>query len=878
MANTARIPTACRTAHRRPPHDRFPSPLTAALLFLLVNLLAGAALADDLRPAAPPATHPRLAATLNPADFGAERLAIVHYRRLDEQYDQWNLWAWQEGKPGAAVAFDGSTSFGRYAVVPLPADASRVGLIVRKGDWLQKDGDRDRFIEFADGANVSEIWLLSGDEAVYADPSKIDYSVRLVAAFLDAPDRITLAATGALDERQIRGLSAATTGDDARPYRIAAVERRAEAASTRLIYDVRLDRPVAPGDTARMQLAGEGFPGLTVFARDVLDDPAFVAPDAQLGYEYSRDRTTFRTWSPVALGVELLLYDHAADAAPAKVIPLARGERGLWEATVPGDLHGQLYRYRFDSYGKQREAADIHTFAATADSAFSVVVDLDRLRPEGWGQAPVPALARPTDEVVYEIHVRDFTVADPSCPPDLRGTYLGLIHENPADGAGDVSTGVSHLKDLGVTAVHLLPIHDFTAQVGEYNWGYWTALFNVPEGNYATDPRDPTRPIVELRETIDGLHRNGIRVILDVVYNHTSSSFEHSPFDNAVPYYYFRTTPDGRLMNDAGVGNSIADERAMVRRYILDSLKFWVREYRVDGFRFDLLGTHRPETVRAICDELLAIRPDLTLYGEPWTGGGVTHFPKGAQRGLRMAVFNDHLRGAIRGDLDGTATGFATGPGGDPAALLRGVAGAIDDFAQEPLESVAYVSAHDNLTLWDKIALANPDADDAQRRAMQKLAIGVVLTSQGIAFLHGGCDFARTKDGNHNSYNAGDAVNRFDWQRKAEYRDVFEYARGLVALRRANAAFRLADDGDVRERLKVLATSPVVAFTLEGEGDWRRTVVAYNGEPGPRAVDLPPGRWAVVVDAERAGTAELRRATGRVLLPPYSMFVARLAD
>ena len=861
--------------------NRRPLPAAAIGLPIVLALLLAHALPAVVHAETEPSdardqTPPRLADTLRPADFGAERVVVVHYRRLDGAYDRWNLWAWVEGQPGRSVAFDGETPFGRYAVVPLPEGATRLGVIVRKGEWEQKDGDRDRFIDLPAAPGVIEVWLVGGDETVYADPSRIDYTVRAVAAFLDAPDRITLATTGPLDEAKLKSIRAVTVGGD--DYAIATIERRTEAASTRLIYDIQLSRPVSPEHIARMQLTGAGFPKMVVFARDVLSDAQYSALDARLGYEYRPQSTTFRTWSPVADSVELLLYASEQAAEPQAALPLARVERGLWEATADGDLHGQLYRLRFNSYGKPREVPDIHTFAATADSGFSVVVDLDRLRPDGWGIVEPPKPANPTDEIIYEVHVRDFTIADESCPENLRGTYLGLIHENPATD-GQVSSGVSHLQDLGVTAVHLLPIQDFTAAVGEYNWGYWTALFNVPEGNYSTHPRDPTRAIVELRQSIDGLHRRGIRVILDVVYNHTSSSFEHSPFDQTVPYYYFRTTPDGRLLNDAGVGNSVADERPMVRKYILDSLKFWVREYRVDGFRFDLLGTHRPETVRAICHELLAIRPDLTLYGEPWTGGGETHFPKGAQRGLRMAVFNDHLRGAIRGDLDGTATGFATGPGGDPAAVARGVAGAIDDFADEPIESVAYVSAHDNLTLWDKLVLANPEADDAQLRAMQKLATGIVLTSQGIAFLHGGCDFARTKGGNHNSYNAGDAVNRFDWRRKAEYRDVFDYVRGLIALRRANGAFRLADDAEVRARLKVLPqASPVLAFTLDGDADpWRQTLVAYNGEPGPQPVQLPPGQWAVVVDAERAGVQEIRRVSGRVLLRPYSMLVARKA-
>ena len=315
----------------------------------------------------------------------------------------------------------------------------------------------------------------------------------------------------------------------------------------------------------------------------------------------------------------------------------------------------------------------------------------------------------------------------------------------------------------------------------------------------------------------------------------------------------------------------------MARRYILDSLAFWLEHYKVDGFRFDLLGTHQPETVRAICDLVKSMRPDATLYGEPWTGGGPTLFGKGAQKGLPIAVFNDHLRNAIRGDLDGDAVGFATGPGGDTAAIRRGVAGAIDDFTQEPGETINYAGAHDNLVLWDKIAKSQPSASDATRRAMQKLALGIVLTSQGIPFLHGGDEFARTKQGNHNSYNAGDDINDFGWTRSAAYGDISAYTAGLIAVRRAHLAFRLDDDAEVRRALRFLDTPRIVAFTLDGSsvGDpWPRILVAYNDEPEPRVLRLPEGDWSVVANGQAAGLETLEIARKTVVLTPYSVFIA----
>ncbi len=836
----------------------------------------------------------RVAEGRTAADFHAESVLIVHYHRPDGDYRGWNLWAWVAGQEGRSYRFANEDGFGRYAVVPFQQAAERFGFLVRKGEWEAKDVDRDRFAEpNADG--IAEVWVVSGDETVYTDPEAIDMTPRVSAAFLDGPSELTVALTrgvsvSALDPRRMTlRVGDGGDGDDDRHGVREIGVRRIVAAETETGYAdliaLTLERavPLEALDES-MTLELPGFSPATVYARDVLETPQLHATDAELGYRYELEQTTFRAWSPVAAEAELLLYDTAAGATPRRTVPMRRGERGVWHATVAGDLHGTYYAYRFTSYGERRTVPDIYAYAASADSSRGLVLDLDRTDPPGWDAHAPPTLDRPTDEVIYEIHVRDFTVADPTCPPAWRGKYLGLTHTN-AGTAQTPGTALSHLRDLGVTAAHLMPIHDFTASLDEYNWGYWTALFNVPEAQYSTSPHDPAQTIRELKRAILALHEADIRVILDVVYNHTSSSFEHSPFDQTVPWYYFRTSPDGRLLNESGTGNAIADERAMVRDYIVDSLRYWVTEYRVDGFRFDLLGMHEPETVAAIERELLAIRPDLTLYGEPWTGGGPIRFGKGAQRGSRFAVFNDHLRDALRGDLDGTARGFISGAARGEAradAVRRGVVGAIafnehiHDFAHEPIETVNYVSAHDNLTLWDKLARTLPDATDAEKRAMQKLALGVVLTSQGIAFLHGGSDFCRTKHGHHNSYNAGDAINAFDWQRKHEYREVHEYVRGLIALRRAHPAFRMTDAAEVRANLRFLEASPLIAYTLDGAavGDpWAKILVAYNGDGAAHELTLPGGEWTVAVDHERAGVEPIGRARDRVTLPPHSMIV-----
>jgi len=801
---------------------------------------------------------------------GAQAVVVLHYHRADGKYEGWNAWAWADGRDGRAYPLDQVDGFGVYARIDLDEPTDRVGFIIRRGDWLERDTDMDRFVS-PGTTGVAEAWLVAGEERVFMDPTKLDFALQVQRAFLDAP--------GMLHVRLNKPAAADRLSDPAgwvevgdQRYPVSEVKAMGHGKSGSRDWVLKLAKPIELNDASvPMTLRLPGVGPATVFARGVLTDRRYYDLGASLGSDYTPGATAFATWSPVAGAVELLLFKSVDDDEPYQTVAMSKGHGAVWRARVEGDLDGVYYMYRFTSYGEHRTVADIYCRAASKDSSRSMVVDLDKTDPPGWDRDASPVSKSPVDEVIYEVHVRDYSIADESCPPALRGKYLGLAHEN----TGEITTGVSHLKELGVTTVHLLPIQDFSAGMDEYNWGYWTALFNVPEAQYSTNPDDPAQAIKDLKATVQALHGAGIRVVLDVVYNHTSTSFAASPFDQAVPWYYFRTTPGGRLRNESGTGNAVADERPMARKYIVDSLKYWVDEYHVDGFRFDLLGMMHKATVKRIDRELHAKRPDLILYGEPWTGGGPTYFPKGAQKGMGVAVFNDHFRNAIRGDLDGVSLGYAMG-GGHVKELRNGLAGAIDDFAEQPTESVNYVSAHDNRTLWDKLTHTLPDADDATKRSMQKLSLGIVLTAQGVAFLHGGSDFCRTKLGNHNSYNAGDEVNKFDWARKAKYLDVFDYTRGLISLRRGHPAFRLRTRKQVRSLMTFHDGPGPIWFQLDGEAvgdDWSTILVAYNGDPEGKRFVLPEGPWRVVVDHERAGVGTIGEASGEVLLRPFSMMV-----
>ena len=597
-------------------------------------------------------------------------------------------------------------------------------------------------------------------------------------------------------------------------------------------------------------------------------------PGDDLGAVYSKESTTFRVFAPTALGVSVALYS-STEATVADAIEMAPDCDGTWRATVPGDLEGVCYTYRVDLGGVVNEAVDPYARALTANGVRGVVVDLDMTDPEGWENDIRPPFGAATDAIIYEVHVRDFT-SSPHSGVRYPGKYLGMADRGSRGPAG-VCTGLDHLAELGVTHVQLMPIQDFASvdelDKDDYNWGYDPYHFFVPEGSYSIAPECGIARIIEVKKMIQAMHSAGLRVIMDVVYNHTWS-VEDSPLHMIVPSYYHRADCAGRYTNGSGCGNELATERPMVRKLILDSLRYWVEEYHVDGFRFDLMALMDYETAREIELRLHAIEPSLLLYGEPWAGGlsGLSShrmFTKGRQRGLKIGFFNDGFRNAIKGDNDGVRRGFATGAGGCGRAIERGVVGGIPysadiaDFATEPGECINYVSCHDNLTLWDKIARSVPLDSEEDRIKMDLLAQAIVMTSQGIPFIEGGAEMLRTKGGHCNSYRAGDAINRFDWVRKLDYAEVFDYYRGLIQLRRAHRAFRMCSAEAIRRSLRFLPAPAdnVVAFMLDGAScgdEWDKIVVVYNPNRQDVRIDLPiEGEWKVVVGGASAGVEPL---------------------
>ncbi|GIP24974.1 hypothetical protein J23TS9_01040 [Paenibacillus sp. J23TS9] len=658
-----------------------------------------------------------------------------------------------------------------------------------------------------------------------------------------------------------------------------------------------------------------------------------------LGCNYSRTESIFKLWAPDAVKVTLALYQDAgsynAQGAVAVhtdglEIGMKNWKAGVWFLRFYGDLAGRYYMYKIEGPdGSIRYVTDPYSKGVSANGARSAVVDLQYWSPPGWEGEKRPPLEGLQDAVLYELHVRDFS-ADPASGFKYKGKFKAFTETGLRDQEGN-KVGIDHLQELGVTHVHLLPVFDFKT-VNEllvddpdsiepkYNWGYDPQHFNVPEGSYATDPQNPGVRILEFKEMIMALHRKGIRVIMDVVYNHTFG-VEDGPFEAIVPGYYYRRDAEGRLTNGSGVGNEMATERPMVRKYILDSVRYWAEEYHVDGFRFDLMGLIDTETIIQIARELHSeVDPSILIYGEPWTGGDTPlqqQTLKGSQMNKGFAVFNDHFRGAIKGDSDGGGKGFATGQPEMEASILEGVKGAVHDFTASPLETINYVTVHDNLNLWDKVLTTQGLRNEAgfkeirngeltngesleeavkhsepyrsvDRDYMMKsesvkraiLANGIVLTSQGIPMIQAGDELLRTKYGDHNSYRSGDLVNAIRWENKRRFKPVFDYYRGLIDLRKTHPAFRMTSKEQVEKHLEVLRCQDnTVAYMLKdfANGDvWKNIVVIYNANYHEIKMELPFSKtgWKIAVNEEHAGNKAIDFLVDeQVSVPELSMMV-----
>lgn len=832
----------------------------------------------------------------------------VHYQRPAGDYDTWNVYTWRNddangkdvGVDDKVFAFtEGEDSFGKIAkiVVSGMTPYKSLGFLIRKGTTWTKDVSVDRFLSDFDSSGKAEIWLVQGDETIYKTAPSVADSISYASQ--DALSAITVGLSRRVPASPVPAFTVKLGGTTVTPSSIVPVSTTSKGA---LEWTLNFSSALTIGGAYTVSLADFGSAAVTtgaVMNSKEFDDLYSYSGD-DLGNTYTAAQTSFRVWAPTAQSVSLTTYGNVADKNMASVgteTAMTKDVKGTWIATLKGDQNGLIYTYKAQIGSDNNEAVDPYVRATTINGGKGVVVDLKALALAS--PAAKPAFSgKPTDAVFYELHVRDASI-DPSSGVSAanRGKFLGLTESGTKTPNKKSPTVLSAIKDLGVTHVQLLPVYDYASidesKAGEYNWGYDPQNYNVPEGSYSSDPTNPTKRITELKTVVDTFHKNGLRAVMDVVYNHVSSAQSFS-MQQLVPGYFFRTSADGNLANGTGCGNEVASERSMVRKFIVDSVKYWATEYGFDGFRFDLMGILDTTTMNQIRAELNKIDPSIVIIGEGWDMGDVLDGSlkadqKNATQMPGIAHFNDTIRDGIKGSVfNHSETGYAQGKLTSISAVKSGIVGQVAYDATagggwgavDPTVSVNYVEAHDNLTLFDKLLASMPKASAAERQRVFALSSSIAILAQGLPFIHAGQEFMRTKGGNDNSYNSGDKPNALKWNTRVTNASVVNYFKGLLALRKAHPAFRMSTADAVRANLKFIdAPSGVLVYSLNGAaaGDsWKNIVVAHNPNKKAVTVKLPSkGAWQIVVSGPNAGlkTLSTLKNAGTVVVPAQATLV-----
>ncbi|MGC3979233.1 MAG: type I pullulanase [Paludibacteraceae bacterium] len=620
-----------------------------------------------------------------------------------------------------------------------------------------------------------------------------------------------------------------------------------------------------------MILAGCGFAKKEYKTYD--EYPVYSGDDLELVYSPSASK--FRVWAPTANEVKLLLYDNGVDGSAYEMKDMKRSEDGTWVAKVLGDLKGKFYTFQVKIEDKWLdETPGIWVKAVGVNGNRAAIIDMNETNPEGWNADKRPPLANPTDVSLYEIHIRDFSVS-PTSGMKNKGKFLAFTETGTKNTAGE-ATGIDHLKQLGITHVHLLPSFDYASvdetklSENKYNWGYDPKNYNVPEGSYSTDPYNPVTRIKEFKEMVQAFHKAGIRVVMDVVYNHTSEG-EKSHLNLLAPGYFYRFNEDGSWSNASGCGNETASERPMMRKFMIESVVYWAKEYHIDGFRFDLMGIHDIETMNEIRAALNKVDKSILIYGEGWTAGNSPlaeekrALKKNVSRLKGIAVFSDDIRDALKGNwMKAEIPGFVSGTDSLENAVKFGIVGCTDfpgidfsklihsqaPYATNPTQVINYVSCHDDMCLVDKLRENKPlGATEEEIKRFDKLAQTAVFTAQGIPFIYAGEEVYRDKKGIHNTYQSPDSINQINWDNKTTYKDIFNYYQGLIALRKAHPAFRMTTLKEMKQNMKFFdfGVKNVVAYLITDTDDtWKNILVILNGNRRSIHISVPQGTWNVV--------------------------------
>ncbi len=820
---------------------------------------------------------------------GADLVLKVHYHRVDGKYDGWDVWLWEAGKDGAGYEFkdeDGE----KVATKVLTPGTSSVGFIVRTSSWA-KDINEDQFID------VSE--MISGTVHVYIESGVKGYTKKYGE---DAVVGVKVANAAYENGAVTVTMTGEPEGDVNKFFKVSG--RDGEIAVTKVtkisgtVFKLTLGAELDGTGSYKLSFEGTEYKiNIPNIYSTESFEKEYTYEGKDLGAVWTKDLTTFKVWAPTADSLSVNLYKSGNEEADDLIerLEMMRGEKGVWTASKSGNLNGVYYTYTAVVGGTENEAVDPYARTTGVNGKRAMVIDLDSTDPEGWDKDKDPHYDMPiNDAIIYELQIRDLSSSNSSGIKNKR-KYLGLI-ETGTKTEGGVSTGLDHIKELGITHLHILPFYDFGSidennSLATFNWGYDPVNYNVPEGSFSTDPKNGEVRVKEVKEMVKGLHDNGISVVMDVVYNHVYNSAEFC-FNKLVPGYFSRVDDNGKYSNGSGCGNDTASERSMVKKYIVDSVKYWADEYHIDGFRFDLVGLIDTETMNEVIKTVHEDHPNVIFYGEGWTmSTAVTKegYSMTTQVNSKMvpdmAFFSDDMRDTLKGSVFSTTSlGYVSGLTGVTDKLTSYYM-ADPNWTDEPAQMVQYASCHDNNTLIDRITCSTPDASREDRIAMNNLAAAIYLTARGIPFMQAGEEMLRTKvnsDGsfNSNSYNAPDKVNQLKWNNldEEEYRNVFEYYKGLIEFRKAHAALRASDHDVIKSSMRRLTGTEdnVIAVETDGKasGDCADSIIViFNSNKKETEVTLPDGKWSICVDKEKAGVEKLGTAKGSVTVPAISAMV-----
>ena len=803
-----------------------------------------------------------------------------------------SFWIWPDGGDGRGYLVY-ECDYGVKCVVNVPENVTRLGFIACYGcdnpggtSWIggTKDYDGDRFVDITGDDMV--FYLKSGEAQIYTSKDG--------GITLDADKEITLAGMTSFTTIQYKVTPAVriTSLDQVKVYD---GEREIAVESLSSLNNEVTGGTITVGESLDISkvytIVIDGYGEMNVTPTYVFDCEEFINnytyDGDDLGAVINGKNTTFKVWAPTATKVVLNLFTAGNGGTAYESVEMTKADHGVWEYTAECG-HGTYYTYSVTTSVGTQEAGDPYAKAAGVNGERSMVVDLDKTDPTGWDKTETVELDSYTDAVIWEIHVRDFS--NKIASSKYQGKYLAFTEHGLTNSAG-VSVGVDYLLQLGVTHVHLLPVYDY-ASVDEttsnsFNWGYDPENYNVPEGSYSTDPYNGEVRITEYKQMVQSLHADGIGVIMDVVYNHTYSA--NSNFNKIVPYYYYRYNPDGTNTSASGCGNDTASERYMFRKFMVDSVSYWAKEYQLDGFRFDLMGLHDLETMRQIEQAVHAINPDAIIYGEGWTMGSTidgsaqanqTNISKiEATDGAAgsVAVFNDAIRDGLKGSVfDAASKGYISGDYKSNEAKvqfgIKGGVGAGTGWQVTGAAVINYMSAHDNNTLWDKLLLSNGTDSVEDRLAMNRLGAAILMISQGTPFWQAGEEMLRTKGGDENSYKSSDAINNIDWEALtvgSNEHNTMLYYKGLMEMRAEYDIFR-GTSGNVTITFESLANGGMVVKYVGTDGD--QAIVLINPTTSADTYTLS-GSWKLVATGTQAGSDVISTESGAVTVDARSVMV-----